>query len=155
MSIIIHTVLWIHMVSVKRLIYSTLQSLILFLPGDACVFVIPTSIECLEMYCISILKNKLFLNEGQGRYLIEPPDGELSVAPTRHRVTCGSKPGVCAIFSWLKAWRHLFYNALVNQLKNLVAPFAAADLDIYTLDKLQIPVVVITLVLQITSLQFY
>ena len=28
-----------------------------------------------------------------------PPGGELSVAPTRHRVTCGSKPGVGGIFS--------------------------------------------------------
>jgi len=28
-----------------------------------------------------------------------PPGGMPSVAPTRHRVTCGSKPGVGEIFS--------------------------------------------------------
>jgi len=28
----------------------------------------------------------------------QKPGGELSVAPTRHQVTCGSKPGVGGIF---------------------------------------------------------
>ena len=38
-------------------------------------------------------------NKGYNQLKITiPPGGELNVAPTRHRVTCGSKPGVGGIF---------------------------------------------------------